>query len=31
MISLFVAHDPDRVIGANNDLPWHIPEDLGLF
>ena len=31
MISLLVAHDPDRVIGANNDLPWHIPEDLAYF
>lgn len=31
MISLIVAHDPDRVIGANNDLPWHIPEDLKYF
>ena len=31
MISLMVAHDPDRVIGLNNDLPWHIPEDLAYF
>ncbi|MDS9471240.1 dihydrofolate reductase [Sporosarcina pasteurii] len=31
MISLMVAHDPDRVIGLNNDLPWHIPEDLKYF
>lgn len=31
MISLLVAHDPNRVIGANNDLPWHIPEDLAYF
>ncbi|MGO1060060.1 dihydrofolate reductase [Planococcus sp. FY231025] len=31
MISLMVAHDPDRVIGKNNQLPWHIPEDLAYF
>ncbi|CAM3049760.1 dihydrofolate reductase [Filibacter tadaridae] len=31
MISLLVAHDPDRVIGLNNKLPWHIPEDLAYF
>ncbi|WP_203248852.1 dihydrofolate reductase [Sporosarcina beigongshangi] len=31
MISLLVAHDPDRVIGLNNELPWHIPEDLAYF
>lgn len=31
MISLMVAHDPNRVIGVNNDLPWHIPEDLKYF
>ena len=31
MISLMVAHDPNRVIGFNNDLPWHIPEDLAYF
>jgi dihydrofolate reductase len=31
MISLLVAHDPNRVIGINNDLPWHIPEDLAYF
>lgn len=31
MISLMVAHDPNRVIGLNNDLPWHIPEDLQYF
>ncbi len=31
MISLLVAHDPDRVIGENNELPWHIPEDLAYF
>ena len=31
MISLIVAHDPNRVIGKNNDLPWHLPEDLAYF
>lgn len=31
MISLMVAHDPNRVMGVNNDLPWHIPEDLNYF
>ncbi len=31
MISLLVAHDPDRVIGVDNELPWHIPEDLAYF
>ncbi len=31
MISLLVAHDPNRVIGVNNELPWHIPEDLSYF
>lgn len=31
MISLLVAHDPNLVIGVNNELPWHIPEDLAYF
>lgn len=31
MISLIVAHDPNRVIGVNNELPWHLPEDLAYF
>ncbi|MEK3934535.1 dihydrofolate reductase [Sporosarcina sp. FSL W7-1349] len=31
MISLLVAHDPDRVIGKENQLPWHVPEDLAYF
>ncbi len=31
MISLMVAHDPNRVMGLNNDLPWYIPEDLKYF
>ena len=31
MISLLVAHDENRVIGKDNQLPWHIPEDLKYF
>lgn len=31
MISLMVAHDPGLVIGKDNQLPWHIPEDLAYF
>ncbi|MFC5050456.1 dihydrofolate reductase [Rubritalea spongiae] len=26
-----VAMTSDRVIGKENDLPWHLPEDLQLF
>lgn len=31
MISLLVAHDLNRVIGIDNKMPWHIPEELGYF
>ncbi|WJY28230.1 MULTISPECIES: dihydrofolate reductase [Sporosarcina] len=31
MISLLVAHDENRVIGADNAMPWHIPEELKYF
>lgn len=31
MISLLVAHDVNRVIGVNNEMPWHIPEELAYF
>jgi len=31
MISLIWAMDDNRVIGHNNALPWHIPEDLKFF
>ncbi|ANU28221.1 dihydrofolate reductase [Planococcus versutus] len=31
MISMMVAHDLNRVIGKNNELPWHIPADLAYF
>lgn len=26
-----VAHDPNRLIGADGDLPWHLPADLAFF
>ena len=28
MISIIVAMDENRLIGSNNDLPWHLPADL---
>ena len=31
MISLFVAHANDYVIGYENDMPWHLPKDLAYF
>jgi dihydrofolate reductase len=31
MISYIVAMDECRVIGKNNQLPWHLPEDLKFF
>jgi dihydrofolate reductase len=31
MISLLFAMDKNQVIGANNDLPWHLPNDLKFF
>lgn len=30
-LSLIVAMANNRVIGANNTLPWHLPADLKLF
>lgn len=30
-LSLIVAHADHRVIGHNNQLPWHLPEDLKRF
>jgi dihydrofolate reductase len=30
-IALIVAMAENRVIGRNNQLPWHIPADLGHF
>lgn len=31
MISLLVAHDKNYVIGFQNAMPWHIPEELQYF
>jgi dihydrofolate reductase len=31
MISFLVAMDQNRLIGSNNQLPWHLPEDLKFF
>lgn len=31
MISIIVALDENRLIGANNKLPWHFKEDLQYF
>lgn len=30
-VSIIVAKSENNVIGANNELLWHIPEDLKLF
>ena len=31
MISFIWAMDEERAIGKNNQLPWHLPEDLKFF
>ncbi|MGH9858209.1 MAG: dihydrofolate reductase, partial [Acidobacteriota bacterium] len=31
MISIIAAVAPNGVIGKNNLLPWHIPQDKKLF
>ncbi|WP_071394471.1 dihydrofolate reductase [Bacillus tuaregi] len=31
MISFIVAMDQNRVIGKDNQLPWHLPADLKFF
>lgn len=31
MISLVVAKASNGVIGKNNDLPWHLPDDMKFF
>ncbi|CAH2715540.1 IS1595 family transposase ISSsu9 [Neobacillus rhizosphaerae] len=31
MISFIVAMDENNVIGKDNQLPWHLPEDLKFF
>ena len=28
LVSIIAAMDENRLIGANNDLPWHLPADL---
>ncbi|SSY71056.1 dihydrofolate reductase [Alysiella crassa] len=30
-ITLIAALAQNRIIGANNDIPWHIPEDFAFF
>lgn len=30
-VSLIAAMDKNRVIGADNDMPWHLPDDLKFF
>ncbi|MBT55661.1 MAG: dihydrofolate reductase [Mameliella sp.] len=31
MITLIAAHDRNRAIGKDGDIPWHLPEDLAMF
>lgn len=31
ILSMIVAHAEGRVIGKNNDMPWHLPADLAYF
>jgi len=31
MLSFIVAMDQNRVIGLNNGMPWHLPNDLQYF
>jgi dihydrofolate reductase len=31
IISLIAALSKNRVIGKNNDLPWHLPDDMKYF
>ncbi len=31
IISLIAALSENRVIGKNNDLPWHLPDDMKYF
>jgi dihydrofolate reductase len=31
MISIIVAADENNVIGKDNDLIWHLPDDLKFF
>jgi dihydrofolate reductase len=31
IISMIAAMSSNRVIGKNNDLPWHLPDDFNFF
>lgn len=31
MLSIIVAYDKNNVIGKDNQLPWHLPNDLAYF
>jgi dihydrofolate reductase len=31
MLSILVAMDKNHIIGKDNQLPWHLPEDLAYF
>lgn len=31
MFSIIVAHSKNKIIGKDNKIPWHIPEDLKRF
>ncbi|MFT6919261.1 MAG: dihydrofolate reductase [Cognaticolwellia sp.] len=31
ILSMIVAHANNRIIGKNNDMPWHLPADLAYF
>lgn len=31
ILSMIVAHANNRVIGKDNDMPWHLPADLAYF
>ncbi|QBZ82578.1 Dihydrofolate reductase type 3 [Hydrogenovibrio crunogenus] len=30
-IAMIAAMDKNRIIGADNDMPWHLPDDLKFF
>lgn len=30
-LSMIVAHANNRIIGKDNDMPWHLPADLAYF